>query len=99
LSDLIGELSTRSDEFAVHWARQNVRLHRTARKRLHNRVVGDIELTSDALELPGFDLILVALTAKAGSEAEEQLRLLATWNATQHTTTQPRTTQPASPRD
>jgi hypothetical protein len=51
------------------------------------------------LELPGFDLILVALTAKAGSEAEEQLRLLATWNATQHTTTQPRTTQPASPRD
>jgi hypothetical protein len=98
LSDLIGELSTRSDEFAVHWAWQNVRLHRTARKRLHNRVVGDIALTSDALELPGFDLILVALTAKAGSEAEEQLRL-ATWNATQHTTTQPRTTQPASPRD
>ena len=51
LSDLIGELSTRSDEFVARWARQNVRLHRTARKRLHNRLVGDIELTGDALEL------------------------------------------------
>ena len=52
LSDLIGELSTRSDEFVARWARQNVRLHRTARKRLHNRVIGDIELTGNALELP-----------------------------------------------
>ena len=49
LSNLIGELSTRSDEFVVRWARQNVRFHRTARKRLHNRVVGEIELTGNAL--------------------------------------------------
>jgi len=41
-----------SDEFVVRWARQNVRLNRTARKRLHNRVVGEIELTGNALELP-----------------------------------------------
>ena len=67
MSDLIGELSTRSDEFATRWARQNVRLHRTARKRLHNRVVGDIELTGDALELPGDDLTLIAYTADPGS--------------------------------
>jgi transcriptional regulator with XRE-family HTH domain len=53
LSDLIGELSTRSDEFVARWGRQDVRLHRTARKRLNNRVVGDIELTGNALELPG----------------------------------------------
>ena len=82
LSDLIGELSTRSDEFVARWARQNVRLHRTARKRLHNRVVGDIELTGDALELPGDDLTLIAYTADPGSPAEEQLRLLASWAAT-----------------
>ena len=78
LSDLIGELSTRSDEFVARWARQNVRLHRTARKRLHNRVVGDIELTGNALELPGDDLVLIAYTADPGSPAEDQLRLLAT---------------------
>ena len=82
LSDLIGELSTRSDEFATRWARQNVRLHRTARKRLHNRVVGDIELTGDALELPGDDLVLIAYTADPGSPAEDQLQLLASWAAT-----------------
>ena len=84
LSDLIGELSTRSDEFVARWARQNVRLHRTARKRLHNRVVGEIELTGNALELPADDLTLIAYTADAGSQAEDQLRLLATWTATQH---------------
>ena len=82
-SDLIGELSTRSDEFADRWARRNVRLHRTTRKRLHNRVVGDIELTGNALELPGDDLILIAYTADPGSAAEDQLQLLATWAATQ----------------
>jgi MmyB-like transcription regulator ligand binding domain len=85
LSDLIGELTTRSDAFAERWARQNVRLHRTARKRLHNPVVGEIELTGNALELPGDDLVLIAYTADPGSPAEEQLELLAAWAATPHT--------------
>ena len=85
LSDLIGELSTRSDEFVARWARQHVRLHRTARKRLHNRVVGDIELTGNALELLGDDLTLIAYTADPGSQAEDQLRLLAAWRATDRT--------------
>ena len=97
LSDLIGELSTRSDEFVARWARQNVRLHRTARKRLHNRVVGDIELTGNALELAGDELTLIAYTADVGSQAEDQLQLLATWTATQHTTTQHTATDPARP--
>lgn len=83
LSDLIGELSTRSDEFVARWARGNVRLHRTARKRLHNQVVGDIELTGNALELAGDELTLIAYTADVGSPAEDQLRLLASWAATQ----------------
>jgi transcriptional regulator with XRE-family HTH domain len=87
LSDLIGELSTRSDEFVARWARQNVRLHRMTRKRLHNRVVGDIELTGNALELPGDDLVMIAYTADPGSQAEDQLKLLAAWSATRETTT------------
>lgn len=82
LSDLIGELSTRSDAFVARWARQHVRLHRTARKRLRNAVVGEIELTGDALELAGDGLTLIAYTADRGSPAEDQLRLLATWTAT-----------------
>jgi hypothetical protein len=82
LSDLVGELSTRSDEFVTRWARQSVRAHHSARKRLHNRVVGDIELTGNSLELPGDDLVIIAYTADVGSAAEDQLRLLATWSAT-----------------
>lgn len=83
LSRLVGELSTRSDEFAARWARQNVRLHQTSRKRLQTRVVGEIELTGNALELAGDDLTLIAYTADVGSPAEEQLQLLAAWAATE----------------
>ena len=87
LSDLIGELTTRSDEFIGRWARGDVRLHRTARKRLHSRIVGEIELTGTALELPGDDLTVVAYTADVGSQAEDQLQLLATWAATPNAVT------------
>jgi hypothetical protein len=37
-----------------------VRLHRTARKRLANRVVGEIELTGDALDMVGDRLTMIA---------------------------------------
>lgn len=93
LSDLIGELSTRSDEFATRWGRQNVKLHRTAHKWLHNRIVGDIELTGDALELIGDGLTLIVYTADVGSQAADQLRLLATWQATQHYSNAPADTR------
>jgi transcriptional regulator with XRE-family HTH domain len=84
LSDLIGELATRSDNFAARWARHDVRLHRTARKRLSSRVVGEIELTGDALDLAGDGLTVSAHSAEPGSQAEDQLKLLATWSATAH---------------
>ena len=60
LSNLIGELATRSDSFAARWARHEVRLHRTARRRLGNRVVGEIELTGNALDLAGDGLAMIA---------------------------------------
>jgi transcriptional regulator with XRE-family HTH domain len=86
LSDLIGELTTRSDSFGRQWARHDVRLHRTARKRLGNRVVGEIELTGDAFELPGEGLTMIAYSAEVGSQAEDQLQLLAAWSATTDST-------------
>ncbi len=82
LTDLIGELTARSHPFATKWAQHNVRLHRTAIKQLHNSVVGDIELTGDALELPGEGLTIIAYTAEPGSAAEEKLALLASWRKT-----------------
>ncbi|WP_114905923.1 helix-turn-helix domain-containing protein [Ornithinimicrobium murale] len=83
LSDLIGELATRSDAFATRWAKHNVRLHRTATKRLHNPTVGDLELTGDALQLPGEDLTLIIYTATANSPAQEKLDFLTRWTGQQ----------------
>lgn len=57
-----------------------MRLHRTAIKRLHNPVVGELELTGDALDLPGDDLTLIVYTAAAGTPAQEKLDFLARWS-------------------
>ncbi|HWL76503.1 helix-turn-helix transcriptional regulator [Microbacterium sp.] len=83
LTDLIGELVTRSDAFRTRWAAHNVRYHRTGIKRLHHPVVGDLELTYEALDLPadpGWHLF--AFTAEPGSPSDERLRVLASWAAT-----------------
>jgi len=82
LTDLIGELTTRSDPFASKWAQHDVRLHRTATKRLHNSLVGDLELTGNALELSGEELTIIAYTAEAGSAAADKLVLLGSWQPT-----------------
>jgi transcriptional regulator with XRE-family HTH domain len=83
LTDLIGELSTRSEHFRTRWAAHNVRSHRTGTKKLHHPVVGDLDLTYEAMELsadPGLTLLIY--TAEAGSSTQDSLNLLATWSAT-----------------
>ena len=55
LSDLVGELATKSEEFRSRWARHNVKYHRTASKRLHNSLVGDLQVTGEAMELLATD--------------------------------------------
>lgn len=83
LSDLIGELSTRSELFRNRWAAHNVRLHRTGLKRLHHPVVGAIQLDYEVMELTADrELALVAYSAKAGTPDNDALKLLASWSAT-----------------
>ena len=83
LTDLVGELSTRSDEFRVRWAAHNVRLHQTGVKHFHHPVVGDLTLGFEALPLPADPgLTLTAYTAEPGSPTHEALMLLASWSAT-----------------
>ena len=83
LTNLVGELVTRSDEFRTRWAGHNVKYHRTATKRLHNSLVGDLELTGEAMELSGDGLVIITYTAEPDSPAAEALRFLSSW-ATQH---------------
>jgi transcriptional regulator with XRE-family HTH domain len=83
LTDLIGELATRSEEFRTRWAAHNVRFHRTGLKRLHHPVVGDLELSYEAMELPANPgWTMFAYTAEPGSATDERLKLLASWDAT-----------------
>jgi len=80
LSGLVGELSTRSEDFRRRWAAHDVRYHRTGRKRFHHPVVGDIELDYEAFELAGDPGQRVNIyTAPPDSPAEEALNLLASW--------------------
>ncbi|HEY5981737.1 MAG TPA: helix-turn-helix transcriptional regulator [Microlunatus sp.] len=84
LTDLVGELSTRSEEFRTRWAAHDVRLHRSGTKHFHHRAVGDLHLAFDALELPGdAALTLTAYSAEPDTPDADNLSLLATWAATQ----------------
>jgi len=83
LSNLIGELSTRSENFRTWWAAHNVRFHRTGTKRFRHPVVGDLTLTYEALDLAADSgLRISAYTAEPGTPADDALKLLATWAAT-----------------
>ncbi|MFJ7948866.1 helix-turn-helix domain-containing protein [Streptomyces sp. NPDC096354] len=85
LTDLIGELSTRSEIFRKRWANHNVRQHRTGPKKLYHPAVGDLELNFETMSLtsdPG--LTLVIYPAVPDSPSADALRLLSTWAATQH---------------
>jgi transcriptional regulator with XRE-family HTH domain len=83
LTGLVGELTTRSEDFRARWARHNVRHHRTASKRLHSSLVGDIELTGEAMELAGDGLVIITYTAEPATPAAESLQFLSSW-AAQH---------------
>ena len=61
LSDLVGELSTRSEEFRTWWAAHNVRYHQTGVKRLHHPVVGELELHYEVMELSADSGLTIAV--------------------------------------
>jgi transcriptional regulator with XRE-family HTH domain len=83
LSNLIGELATRSDTFRTLWASQVVREHRTGDKLIHHPIVGDLDLTFEGMEpATGRGLLLTAYTAKPGTPSHDSLQMLATWAAT-----------------
>ena len=94
LSDLVGELSTRSEEFRTRWGAHNVRLHRSGGKQLHHPIAGDLEPTYEALELPAdHGLTMITYTAEPGSASQEALDFLASWAATLDQLGQPETAQ------
>ncbi|MGH3189752.1 MAG: helix-turn-helix transcriptional regulator [Streptosporangiaceae bacterium] len=87
LIELIGELSTRSEDFRSRWAAHNVRFHRTGHKRIHHPIVGVLDLNFEAMEFPAHPgLTLLAYTAAEGTPTADSLRMLASWAATAEAT-------------
>jgi transcriptional regulator with XRE-family HTH domain len=83
LSNLIGELSTRSDAFRVMWGAHDVHVFLDGTKRFNHPVVGDLEFDHESMFLPGdTGLKVAAYTARPGSPTEDAMKLLAIWSAT-----------------
>ena len=95
LTELVGELATRSDAFRTRWAAHDVRLHHTGSKQFDHPVVGSLSVGFDAMELPADPgLTLTVYTAEPGSPSAEKLAVLGSWAASEHE--HPATTAPAS---
>ncbi|MFF2650257.1 helix-turn-helix transcriptional regulator [Streptomyces sp. NPDC058045] len=84
LHDLIGELSTRSEEFRRLWGAHDVRHHGTGFKTFRHSVVGEMTLAYEGLDMesePGLTLTIYA--AEPGSPSAERMQLLASWAASE----------------
>jgi len=78
LTGLVGELSTRSDLFRKLWGAHDVREHRTGLKLIHHPVVGDLDLTFQAMDLASDrGLQMIVFSAEPGTPSHERLQLLA----------------------
>jgi transcriptional regulator with XRE-family HTH domain len=80
LSDLIGELSTQSKEFAALWATHDVRLHRKTEKHFNHPVAGELTLRYERLAVDGDPgLEIYAYVAEPGSPSAEAFSFLASY--------------------
>ena len=83
LHDLVGELSTRSEDFRRRWGSHNVRIHGTGQKTFRHQVVGDLELAYETMDLRAEDgAAMTIYAAEPGSATAQALTLLASWAAT-----------------
>jgi transcriptional regulator with XRE-family HTH domain len=83
LTELVGELSVRSQEFRVRWAAHDVHYYRSGTQPFSHPLIGDLTLDYDVLELPADrGLSIVAYSAEPGSPARHALDLLASWAST-----------------
>jgi transcriptional regulator with XRE-family HTH domain len=87
LSELVEELSTRSDRFRDLWENHEVLFHRTGVGRFHHPVAGDLTLIYEDLDVaadPGQTILV--FTAESDRESQAALQRLADWAATREAT-------------
>lgn len=78
LTELIGELSTRSEDFRQLWARHDVTRYRTGTQYFRHPLVGDLDLDYETFDLTtDIGQTMVVYTAEAGSPSRVALDRLA----------------------
>jgi transcriptional regulator with XRE-family HTH domain len=84
LTALVGELSTRSDEFRRLWGSHDVKHHDTGVKTFDHPVVGHLDLAFESFQLVGDNrLTILAYSAEPGSPSDDGLKVLSSWAVTQ----------------
>ena len=96
LTDLIGELCARSEEFRRLWAVRDVREHRAGIRSLRHPVVGDLRLSCEGMELTNDRGLMLVAYAADDRPSEDGLRLLASWSAAGAVTSQGAAHQPTA---
>ncbi|MER7761610.1 helix-turn-helix transcriptional regulator [Streptomyces sp. NPDC097619] len=90
LTELIGELAVRDEDFRQWWADHEVAAYTHGTKRYLHPVVGEVVLEYESLSpADDPDQALYLYTAEPGSPSAHALRLLGSWSATRRTTTEP----------
>ena len=90
LIEIVGTLTTRSEEFSTRWASHDVLRHRAGAKLLTHPDVGDLEFGYGSFELsadPG--LVMLVFTVEPESRTAEAMRLLGSWAASASEQSQP----------
>ena len=82
LVELIGQLSTRSAAFRIHWAGGDVRAHRGGTKTFRHPLIGEVTLPFENLHVDAAaGHVLTVFTPQPASPEADAIRLLASWNA------------------
>ena len=81
LSELIGELTIKSPDFARWWSDHDVLRQTHGTKRYHHPVVGNLTVAYEALPLPDdAEQTLFVYSVEPGSPSAEALALLGSWS-------------------
>jgi transcriptional regulator with XRE-family HTH domain len=85
----VGELATKSSEFRTWWSIPNPQGRTAGRKTFIHPVVGEILIDWEAFVIPGNEGQTMFVNTPADPAAEESMRLLASWWATERERRQP----------